>query len=56
MSRATLGDAVHARLGETVQQRLHADLAAVHVRKEGRCASFPTLLEPSNEGLAMRPL
>lgn len=42
---------MHARLGETVQQRLHAELAAVHVRKEGRCASFPGLLQPATKGL-----
>ena len=37
-----------------VQQRLRAvcaELAAVRVRKEGRCASFPGLSEPAAKGL-----
>lgn len=49
------GDAVFARFSDIfVQQRLHAvgaELAAVRVRKESRCAPLPGLVEPAPKGL-----
>lgn len=52
-------DAGLAHFGDIfVQLRLHAagaELATIHILKEGRCAPLPGLLEPATKGLLCNP-